>query len=337
MGMTADDGAVVVNHLFFADNGYFLADSLQDALEMFENVTECLYALGFQWKPSSLQIMFVAGGCNSGQEVVEIRLPNGESASLQVVEEMEVLGALVTQEAAFKEALDYRLSKGERVFRKYQGLLCGKGSHRDKLLAWESTAMASALHCSGTLALTKEMARHAHSWELRLWRQAFRLKPRGGEVVDGDGWQTYYDRSQAIIERAKAMTRRPFLVHRMLLEYFKEAWSGRIRFDRDGRRRTEQLRLHRSRLWWDDTMRIPYYHRRIMGWTHARPGNPLRQWEDVLVELKGPRWREWRDSFENERAWKCCTRELINSICSLWDLPQLEERIFVPRQMQNND
>ena len=140
--MRLDESQVLVSHIFFADTGYFLADSLEDCLMIFEQVTECLYAIGFQWKPSLLQIMLVGGGSD---KPVSIRLPDGSALPLQLVSQMEVLGSLICRDGGYREALDYRLNKGERVFRKYQKLMCSRGSHSEKLFAWESTAMASAL------------------------------------------------------------------------------------------------------------------------------------------------------------------------------------------------
>ena len=57
--------------------------------------------------------------------------------------------------------------------------------------------------------------------------------------------------------------------------------------------------------------------------THARRGPPTRQWEDLLVELKGPMWREIRDRHVDYAAWKRTTDVWINELCTLWDLPIL--------------
>ena len=193
LGMSTDDGNTLVNHIFFADNGYFLADSFDDCLKIFEDVTPCLYAIGFQWKPSSLQIMMVG---SASDKAVSIGLPDGSSLPLLQVSQMEVLGPLVCNDGGYRQALDHRLGKGERVFRKYQKLMCSRGSNRETLFAWESTAMTSALHCSGTLPLTQDLARHAHSWEMRMLRQAFRMRPSEDETLDKQGWERYYDRSR---------------------------------------------------------------------------------------------------------------------------------------------
>ena len=184
--------------------------------------------------------------------------------------------------------------------------------------------MASALHCGGTLPLTQELARHAHSWEMRMLRQAFRMRPAEGETEDSKGWERYYSRSQKIIEQAKSLAKRPFLVHRLLKAYLQEAWDEKTRTDRDGSRRTRDLRLYRSRLWWRDVMQIPYHHRRAVGWTHGRAGVPLRQWEDLLVEVRGVSWRQWRDSFNSVLEWQRHTQLLIDEICEMWGLPCLE-------------
>ena len=107
---------------------------------------------------------------------------------MQVVNEMEVLGSLIKCDGGYQEALDYRFNKAERVFRKSQAQLCGKGSHKEKRRTGETTAMASALHCSGTLAWSKELAEQARHWEQRMLRQAFKIRPREEETVSGEAW-----------------------------------------------------------------------------------------------------------------------------------------------------
>ena len=186
--MSLDDHGTLINHIFFADNGFFLAESVDDCIAMFEGVTRCLYAIGFEWKPSSLQIMILGEDYRAQQQTVEFLLPDGSQMPLQTVGQMDVLGALIGKEIGYREALDHRLNKGERVFRKYQKILCGRGAHREKLLAFEATASSSAVYSGGTLSLTCELARHAHSWELRLLRQALRLRPRADETVDASTW-----------------------------------------------------------------------------------------------------------------------------------------------------
>ena len=126
---------------------------------------------------------------------------------------------------------------------------------------------------------------------------------------------------QRVVEQAKSEARRPFLIHGMLQAYFDEAWDEKTRRDRDGCNRTEDLRLYRSKQWWESVMHIPYYTRKWLGWTHSRPGAPLRQWEDTLVDLKGGNWREWRDSFVSKQGWRRHTHALICELCESWELP----------------
>ena len=51
-GMSIEDEGVVFNHVFFADNGFFAADSVEDGAHMFQEVTANLYKIGFKWKAS---------------------------------------------------------------------------------------------------------------------------------------------------------------------------------------------------------------------------------------------------------------------------------------------
>ena len=326
LGMSVDDESSACNHIFVADNGFFLADSVDDAIFMFQEVTSRLYQIGFKWKPSSLQFMLI--GSLKGQiATMQVQSPDGEHLVLEQVAEMEVLGAMLCDDGEQKPAIDHRLSKAEKVFRKYQAVLCGKGSHAEKLKAWDVTAIASAAYCSGTLSLTKELATHVHSWEHRMLRQVFRLKPASDEVLDSAGWDRYYDRSRRIIDAAKMKHCHAFLVHRLLREYCKEAWHEKTRRDKDGGNRTEKLRLYRTRSWWESAIRTPIRYRRPSGWVHSRRGATLRQWEDLMVAFRGLDWRKWRDNCADERAWKVSTRVLINEICAAWQLPLLPEPV----------
>ncbi len=162
-GMRVDDAVTVVNHFFFADNGFFLAESLESAALMIQQVTDVLYAIGFKWKLSSLQFV-LAGELRGVMAEMHVIVPDGTIISVQQVFQMEVLGALVCDDASQRQSLDYRLGKAEAVFHKHQKILRAKGSHVEKMRAWDSTSLACASYCSGALALTKELAHHAHSW-----------------------------------------------------------------------------------------------------------------------------------------------------------------------------
>ena len=252
--------------------------------------------------------------------------PGWVAASFEQVSQLEVLGALLCDDGGQREALDHRLGKAEKVYRKYQSILCGRGSHAEKLRAWDSTVMASAAYCSGTLALTKTLATHVHSWEHRMLRQVFRLRPTADDVIDNDGWQSYYSKSRDIIDLAKQKSGQRCLVHRMLREYFHEAWLEKERLDRDQKNRTETLRLYRSRQWWEAVLRTPLRYRKPVGWVHGRPGVPIRQWEDLLVEFRGVNWRSWRDSIPDEHGWRHHVNILIDEVCAAWGLPLLPVR-----------
>ena len=78
----------------------------------------------------------------------------------------------------------------------------------------------------------------------------------------------------------------------MLRAYLREAWDEKLRRDRDDKNRTQILRLYRSQHWWLALVGTPWQIRSAVGWIHARLGVPVRQWEDLLVEFRGERWRE---------------------------------------------
>ena len=163
-----------------------------------------------------------------------------------------------------------------------------------------------------------------NAWESRILRKVFRLHARDGELIVEGRWQTYYDRTNAIISNAKYVAKKPFLIHRMLYEYFREAWAEKKRKDKDGGNRTASLRTYRDRLWWDSRRDIPHSHRKLQGWIHSRTGPPCRQWEDLLVELRGAEWRKWRDGIKDEAEWKKNV-EMRNG-SDVWKLPRFPNR-----------
>ncbi len=142
-------------------------------------------------------------------------------------------------------------------------------------------------------------------------------------MQSGEGWQAYYERSRRIISGVQRNTFSPCLVHRILKAYLREAWNEKVRRDRDQGNRTEALRHYRSRRWWLAIDGTPLHIRRFAGWVHARPGVPLRQREDLLVDFRGERWREWRDSMPDMTAWERSSHDFINEVCAAWQLPML--------------
>ena len=78
--------------------------------------------------------------------------------------------------------------------------------------------------------------------------------------------------------------------------------------------RLKQARLYKCKLWWEFAKAFPYRITSDMDATHARAGLPARQWEDLLVDLRGAAWREIRDKHENSAAWRITTDACIDEI-----------------------
>ena len=52
----------------------------------------------------------------------------------------------------------------------------------------------------------------------------------------------------------------------------------------------------------------------------------MRQWEDLLVDVRVERVRDWRDLASGFLQWKQWTGAVIDEICSLWELPTLPKK-----------
>ena len=324
MGITFD-GQMLANHIFFADNGFVLADTVEDGLAMMQQITDRLYSIGFEWKPTSLQIMLAGDIANQSIERC-LKTPFGTALQVCQVTQMEALGTLIDNQGKYTESVDFRLTQAERVFQKHRVVLCGRGSPGQKLAAWESTVATSAAFGSGAVPLTRELAHHVHAWENRLFRQSLRLRPWQSELDQKDGYVCYLQRTSRFIDHMRSHCLRPALFHLMLRGYFWEAWKEKVRTDRDGQKRTQELRLYRSAKWWHGIRPIPFHVRKLHGWVHARVGTPLRQWEDLMVEMGGVDWRTWRDTAKSMREWMRWSDDTIDVLCGLWDLPSLPKK-----------
>ena len=322
-------GKLIANHIFFADNGFILADKLEDGMLMMQQLTDRLYKIGFEWKPSSLQLMMV--GADADQTIDRsLQLPHATSVKICQVSQMEVLGTLIDHEGSHRESVHFRLLQAERSFQKHRQVLCGRGSPGQKLAAWESTVSTSATFAAGVTPLTRELAHDVNAWENRHLRFVLRLRPWEAEMQQENGYTVFLQRSARYIDYLRGLCNRPSLVHLMLRAYFREAWKEKVRADRDGRNRTLELREYRNARWWKDILAIPFHARKYHGWVHARPGAPLRQWEDLMVEMCGVDWRTLRDSSNSKREWMKQADDIINILCSLWDLPSLSKKASKP-------
>ena len=74
--------ANTISHAVWADNVWLISDTREGVLSMFREVTESIEEAGFEWKPSSLEMMAVNG--NDRQGKYEVRSSRGKHSIKKV-------------------------------------------------------------------------------------------------------------------------------------------------------------------------------------------------------------------------------------------------------------
>ena len=99
-------------HLVWADNVYFLGHSCEQVLSMTQDFTDMLVAMRMRWKLGSLQLL------HTDQALVQQAAiwQHGESVPVKVVEDMEVLGTLITSANDNLRPVRHRLAKAAAAF-----------------------------------------------------------------------------------------------------------------------------------------------------------------------------------------------------------------------------
>ena len=123
-----------------------------------------------------------------------------------------------------------------------------------------------------------------------------------------------------------------FLRNRILSAICKEAWDERAYILLGLDRHIQDIRTSRNREWWEFRRLVPT-RLKDPEEGHSRPGN-VSEWEDVLVLVFGTAWRTYRNSLQHREAWMKHEHEFINKVCSLWELPKLQE--CAPRESPNS-
>ena len=59
------------------------------------------------------------------------------------------------------------------------------------------------------------------------------------------------------------------------------------------------------------------------GMKHTRSG-PYVEWEDVFVLVYGVDWRDFRDNFGSESEWMQNLSYFTDTVCKVWELPQIQ-------------
>ena len=308
------DSFGIINHAIFADNIFLFAKSAWKLQIMVHELTAALQKRGLTWKVSSLQSMCV----------LEVEAPfslvteqSGSRLEYTFVQEMLVLGAMVTSSGSTRDFQDHRFASGEALFYKHRNVLTGPGTIKDKLHAWNAAPATSAIFAAESWHLSREVLHHARRWEVAHVRQMLKLRRQPGE-----GQAAYNHRSAHCIYEWFRKCRVMMMHQRVLQAVFRNAWREvAVRFRGDNAP-LDWSRRYRDAMYWQTCTALPRRVRATEQVVQRRQGHRVA-WEDVLVEGLGSDWRSLRDSCRDWHEWNTHCRPFVHDLCVRWGLPGL--------------
>ena len=245
-----------------------------------------------------------------------------DKQAYQIVDAMEVLGAMISHEGDTITSVEHRLGKAEGKYWSNAGTYKAKGSIASKMKAWPTGPAASAAHGSSTWHLAQNVMVRLRRWEFSFLRKMFGFRRRPGE-----GQAMFMTRTARLMERWFRVTGTRPLHLRVLRDVFKAAWREQHLAPHDGANNfLSTARQARSRLWWETAKHTcSRKRRRKEGIVHSGYGHRV-EWEDVLVQAYGEQWREKRNACSTMVEWMALYPEFEKHICGQWELFTISEQ-----------
>ncbi len=204
----------VVSHIVWADIVWVFSQCPKQLQSMLEELAQVVYAAGFCWKASSLEVL---KGRVADDFVPKVSI-NGSTLEYKAADSMLALGSLLDQDGRTTATVDARLEVAEGVYWKHAKTLKGRGDLTTRLRAWSSAPGSSAVFGSSAWHVSRHVLHTVRRWEYRLLRKmlALHFKP-------GEGPSEYNQRTTRRLEAWFAKTGVWFLHHRVLSSVYKGA------------------------------------------------------------------------------------------------------------------
>ena len=160
-GTRDEDNELLISHMIFADNCYILASNRMMLLEMARSATEKIIQGDLEWKTNEMQ--YACWAQCSGRNVSWNSPLHGVNYKISMVQEMRVMGSLLSNEAGAMSAMRHRMNRAmsairvEMYFYKNNGIP-DSGKHQ-----------ASLLHTSETWSWTTELATRCMALRTDAW------------------------------------------------------------------------------------------------------------------------------------------------------------------------
>ena len=112
---------------------------------------------------------------------MKVDLLDGSNCQVKAVEEIEALGVMLDRQGSTARSIEHRFAKAERLYGRMSSLLSSRRAPlQEKLRAWASGAVGSALHGCGGWYLLQSHLHTIRRWECGHVRRFLRLR-RGDE------------------------------------------------------------------------------------------------------------------------------------------------------------
>ena len=306
---------------WWADNAWILARSVDEASEMFSELTAALRTVRLEWKPSSLEFLVGArAGTAAGSAHSMTVLVGDVEHKVKRVAAMRVLGECLPENGWQTVTIDAALAAAERRWfaslRLWRSKALWRGS---KLRQFYTRVVAPLVQESGGWHMATPLARKLVGWERRKLRQLMRFRSRREGEAEGEYAQAYAQALQGELDRqrlprliarvARAQVQRAERLNAAQPEAPLAATRAAMR-----RRRAPDWRIvaaairHRDRL-------------NQLHWQRSAPGRPATDWEAGLVRVVGTDW--WSQAgdltADKRRTWEA-------ALLDAWGQPQAARR-----------
>eukprot|EP00973_Karenia_brevis_P032152 4433405-Karenia_brevis.AAC.1 len=162
----------LVTHLVWADNLYFLGNSLQAVHTMMTEFTEILNEVSLFWKASSLELLHT-----STLHIDNVSIhQHGHSLDVKVVLDMALLGTVLSSRSPQKAPVHHRFQKASAAFWKFGACLTAPElSATQRFQVFAKHVIPVVLYCAGGWVWSRQLY-----VTLLRWENAFLRRMLGG-------------------------------------------------------------------------------------------------------------------------------------------------------------
>ena len=243
-----EEDSVWLSHIIWADKFWLLAENHGDMRVMIEELTlEIRRRLGFEWKPSSLEVLW-GSRVSSRERKPLFAKRDASDVPYRVTSGLLVLGEKLNENGDTDCAVEWRQILANKTFFRHKRLLLDRlGPVSSRFKAFEVTAGGSFCFGGGGWHLSQNVMQGAKAWEGQKLRGMLMTKRKPDEVR-ADHMKRLGAKIAGIVASG-GITRTHV---RLLGQSFR--WANFVLRDRRPNGERSQLQLahrYRSRLWFE--------------------------------------------------------------------------------------